>query len=130
VHSLDAVRKLFEQGLGIPSSGQEEVQSQKVRVEFYQMGDVRIECLEATSEDSPIAKFLAKKGEGIHHIAFKVLDIHQAMKQAQEHGVELIDREPRLGAGGCKIAFLHPKSTHGVLIELVEETNSQLRIKN
>jgi len=123
VHSLEAVRELFEKALGIPSAGREEVSSHKVRVEFYQIGELRIECLEPIAEDSSIAKFLAKKGEGIHHIAIVVPDIAQALKRALEHGIELIDREPRLGAGGCKIAFLHPKSTHGILIELVEEIN-------
>lgn len=122
VHSLEEVRELFEKVLGIPSAGREEVLSQKVRVEFYRVGELRIECLEPTSEDSPIAKFLAKKGEGIHHIAILVPDITQALKRAQEQGIELVDREPRIGAGGTKIAFLHPKSTHGVLIELVEES--------
>jgi methylmalonyl-CoA/ethylmalonyl-CoA epimerase len=123
VHSLEEVRELFEKALGIPSAGREEVLSQKVRVEFYRVGELRIECLEPTNEDSPIAKFLAKKGEGIHHIAILVPDITQALKRAQEQGIELIDQEPRIGAGGTKIGFLHPKSTHGVLIELVEESN-------
>jgi len=121
VNSLEAIRELFEKALGIPSAGREKVLSHKVRVEFYQIGELRIECLEPIAEDSSIAKFLAKKGEGIHHVAFRVPDINQALKRAQEHKIELIDREPREGAGGCRMAFLHPKSTHGILIELMEE---------
>jgi methylmalonyl-CoA epimerase len=121
VKSLSAARTLFEQALGIKCAGREEVPSQRVRVEFYPMGDTRIECLEPTSDDSPIAKFLERSGEGIHHIAILVPNVAQALQQAQEQGIRLIDEAPRLGAEGAMIAFLHPKSTHGVLIELIEE---------
>ena len=121
VKSLDAVRALFEKALGIPCAGQEEVISQQVRVEFYPVGDTRIECLEPTSDSSPIAKFLERNGEGIHHIAIQVPDIKQALNQAREQGIQLIDDEPRPGTEGTKIAFLHPNTTHGMLIELVEK---------
>ena len=120
VKSLAAARTLFEQALGIRCAGQEEVSSQQVRVEFYPVGDTRIECLEPTSDDSPIAKYLERNGEGIHHIAIKVPDVAQALEQARGQGIRLIDEVPRLGAEGAMIAFLHPKSTHGILIELVE----------
>ena len=120
VRSLDAARKVFTDGLGIQVGGREEVPSQKVRLEFYQIGGTRIECLEPTSDDSPIAKFLERKGESIHHIALQVPDVSKALEQAKANGIEPIDQEPRPGAGGTKIAFLHPKSTHGLLIELVE----------
>ncbi len=122
VKSLAAARTLFEDILGIRCAGQEEVSSQQVRVEFYPLGDTRIECLEPTSDNSPIAKFLDRNGEGIHHIAIQVPDIAQALQQAREQGIQLIDDAPRPGAEGTMIAFLHPKSTHGILIELVEKT--------
>jgi methylmalonyl-CoA/ethylmalonyl-CoA epimerase len=120
VRSLADARRFFEEGLGIPRSVTEEVPTQKVRVEFYQIGGTRIECLEPTSEDSPIAKFLDKKGEGIHHIAIRVPSIREMLDKAREHGIQAIDQEPRPGVEGTMIAFLHPKSTHGVLIELME----------
>ena len=120
VRSLDAARKVFTDSLGIQVGGREEVPAQKVRLEFYQIGETRIECLEPTSDDSPIAKFLERKGESIHHIALQVSDVAKALEQAKANGIEPIDSEPRVGAGGTKIAFLHPKSTHGLLIELVE----------
>jgi methylmalonyl-CoA/ethylmalonyl-CoA epimerase len=120
VRSLADARKFFEEGLGIPRSGTEEVPAQKVRVEFYRIGGTRIECLEATAEDSPIAKFLHRKGEGIHHIAIRVPNVRETLEKALEHGIQAIDSEPRPGVEGTLIAFLHPKSTYGVLIELVE----------
>ena len=96
VNSLTAARALFEEALGIPCVGQEEVPSQQVRVEFYPVGDTRIECLESTSDDSPIAKFLDHNGEGIHHIAILVPDVAQALQQARDQGIRLIDEAPRL----------------------------------
>ncbi len=122
VKSLDAARALFEGALGIRCAGQEEVSSQQVRVEFYPVGDTRIECLEPTSDSSPIAKFLDRHGEGVHHLAIQVPDITQELQLAREQGIRLIDDVPRTGAEGSLIAFLHPKATHGVLIELVEVT--------
>ncbi len=123
VKSLDAARVLFEKALGIPCAGREEIPSQQVRVEFYQVGDTRIECLEPTSDSSPIANFLDRNGEGIHHIAIQVPDITQALQLAREQGIRLINDAPRTGAEGTMIAFLHPKATHGMLIELVEVQN-------
>ena len=96
----------------------QEVPSQKVKTAFFKIGDTKIELLEPTSEDSTIAKFIEKKGEGVHHIAFATNDLPGALKEAEEKGVQLIDKAPRPGAEGLEIAFLHPKSTPGVLTEL------------
>src|SRR5258706_14713972 len=98
----------------------EEVAEQKVRVAMLSIGESRIELLEATSEDSPIARFLEKRGPGIHHIAVRVDDIHVALGDLKQKGARLIDEEPRKGAGGCLVAFVHPSSTGGVLLELVQ----------
>jgi methylmalonyl-CoA epimerase len=111
----------FYEKLGLKLEAIEEVPSQKVRVAFLPCGDTRIELLQATSEDSPIAKFIEKKGEGIQHLAFAVDDLPQALKDIEADGVRLIDKEPRPGAHQADIAFLHPKSTNGVLIELCKE---------
>ncbi|MCB5295452.1 MAG: methylmalonyl-CoA epimerase, partial [Candidatus Cloacimonetes bacterium] len=108
----------FYEKLGLILEGTEEVPSQMVKVAFFPVGDTRIELLAPTSEESPIAKFIEKKGEGIQHIAFAVEDLPQALKDTEEDGIRLIDKEPRPGAHGADIAFLHPKSTGGVLIEL------------
>ena len=97
--------------------------SQKVKTAFFKIGDTKIELLEATSEDSPIAKFIEKKGEGVHHIAFATNDLPAALAEAEEKGVQLIDKAPRGGAEGLEIAFLHPKSTMGVLTELCFDPN-------
>lgn len=111
----------FYQKLGFVLEGTEEVPSQMVKVAFFPVGDTRIELLAPTSDESPIAKFIEKKGEGIQHIAFAVDDLPQALKETEESGIRLIDKEPRPGAHGADIAFLHPKSTGGVLIELCKE---------
>lgn len=111
----------FYEKLGLTLEGTEEVPSQMVKVAFFPVGDTRIELLAPTSEESPIAKFIEKKGEGIQHIAFAVEDLPQALKDTEEDGIRLIDKEPRPGAHGADIAFLHPKSTGGVLIELCKE---------
>lgn len=111
----------FYQKLGLELEGTEEVPSQKVKVAFFPCGDTRIELLAPTSEDSPVAKFIEKKGEGIQHIAFAVDDLPKALKKAEESGITLIDKEPRPGAHNADIAFLHPRSTLGVLIELCKE---------
>lgn len=111
----------FYQKLGLELEAIEEVPSQKVKVAFFPCGDTRIEVLAPTSEDSPIAKFIEKKGEGIQHIAFAVDELPAALSEMSEKGVQLIDKEPRPGAHGADIAFLHPKSTKGVLIELCKE---------
>ncbi|MEM1577087.1 MAG: methylmalonyl-CoA epimerase [Archaeoglobaceae archaeon] len=119
VKNLSEAIKTFE-ALGFELEEIEEVKEQKVKVAMLPIGESRIELLEATSDDSAIAKFLASRGEGIHHIAVNVQNIESALKKAKESGVKLIDEKPRIGAGGKKVAFLHPKSTHGVLIEFVE----------
>ncbi|MEM0330868.1 MAG: methylmalonyl-CoA epimerase [Archaeoglobaceae archaeon] len=119
VKNLSEAIKTFE-ALGFELEEIEEVKEQKVKVAMLPIGESRIELLEATSDDSAIAKFLASRGEGIHHIALNVQNIESALKKAKESGVKLIDEKPRIGAGGKKVAFLHPKSTHGVLIEFVE----------
>ncbi len=119
VNSLSEARVIYE-ALGLKSTGVEEVAEQKVRVEFFPCGDSEIELLESTSPDGPIAGFIEKKGQGIQHIAIRVPDIKAAIAQMQEKGFRMIDKEPRYGAGGASIAFMHPKSTNGVLIELTE----------
>ncbi len=119
VKSLDETTKTYE-ALGFEVEEIEEVAEQKVRVAMLPVGESRIELLEATSEDSAIAKFISSRGEGIHHIAINVENIEEALKKAKEAGLRLIDEKPRIGAGGKKVAFVHPKSTHGVLLEFVE----------
>jgi len=118
VQSLDESVKYYEGALGLKCEHREEVPSQKVRTAFFTVGDVHIELLEPTSEESPIAKFLAKNGEGIHHVAFATDNISAQLKDASQAGVRLIHETPFEGAAGKLVAFLHPKSTHGVLTEL------------
>lgn len=120
VSNLEETLKVYTEILGLELSGVEVVEDQKVRVAFLPIGDTEIELLESTQPDGPIAKFIEKKGEGIQHIAFRVEDIHAALEDMRQKGVRLIDEQPRYGAGGARIAFLHPKSTHGVLVELCE----------
>ncbi len=121
VNNLDRQLKFYIDVLGLKCSGVEEVPDQKVRVAILPVGEFRIELLQPTAEDSPIARFLEKKGEGIHHIAYLVTDLEANLKRLEENKVQLIDSKPRIGAGGHKIAFLHPKSTFGVLTELCEQ---------
>ncbi|HOD18505.1 MAG TPA: methylmalonyl-CoA epimerase [Candidatus Cloacimonadota bacterium] len=111
----------FYESLGLTLEGVEEVPSQQVKVAFFPCGDARIELLAPTSEDSPIAKFIQKRGEGIQHIAFAVDDLPNELKKAEQNGIQLIDKEPRPGAHHSDIAFLHPKSALGVLIEFCRE---------
>ncbi len=117
VPNLQEAIETYE-ALGLSVAGIEEVQEQKVRVAFLPCGDSEIELLESTSEDGPIAKFLEKKGPGIQHIALRVDNIENAIAEMQEKGWRMIDEAPRYGAGGASIAFAHPKSTGGVLLEL------------
>ncbi len=119
VKNLEEAIDLYKK-LGFEVKEIEEVEEQKVRVAMLPAGESRIELLEATSDDSPIAKFIEKRGEGIHHIAINVSDIEKALENAKESGLKLIDEKPRIGAGGKKVAFIHPKSTKGVLLEFVE----------
>jgi methylmalonyl-CoA/ethylmalonyl-CoA epimerase len=120
VHSIEEAKKFFQDTLGLKFEGSETVAEQKVTTAFFPVGDSEVELLESTAPDGPIAKYLEKRGEGIQHIAFRVENIEEALAELKEKGIRLIDEKPRLGAGGAKIAFLHPKSTHGVLIELSE----------
>jgi methylmalonyl-CoA/ethylmalonyl-CoA epimerase len=118
VKSLDEAVPLYEKALGLRCLGREEVASQRVKTAFFDAGGVHIELLEPTSPESPIAKFLADRGEGIHHIAFRTDNIEAQLKQAADAGVRLINATPFEGAAGKLVAFLHPKSTRGVLTEL------------
>lgn len=120
VKDLDETLKFYEDILGIKCTSKETVEEQKVKVAFLPIGDTEVELLESTEEDGPIARFIDKKGEGIQHIAYRVEDIDKAIEELKNKGIRLIDQEPRYGAGGARIAFLHPKSTFGVLIELCE----------
>lgn len=120
VKSIDEAKKLFESLLGLKVTETEVVAEQKVKVAFMPTGDSEVELLESTDPDGPVAKYIAAKGEGIQHIAFRVDNIEAALASLKEAGVRLIDEKPRIGAGGAKIAFLHPKETFGTLIELCE----------
>src|SRR6185503_11545493 len=114
------VANFYREALGLKIEEIEEVAEQKVRVAMLPIGESRIELLEPTTADSPISKFLAKRGPGIHHIAIQVENIRESLRKMKEEGARLIDEEPRNGAGGCLVAFVHPSSTGGVLVELVE----------
>ncbi|MFW6414696.1 MAG: methylmalonyl-CoA epimerase [Thermodesulfobacteriota bacterium] len=118
VRSLDDAVKFYENALGLQCQHVEEVESQQVRTAFFEVGETHIELLQPTSEDSPINKFLEKNGDGLHHVAYYTDDIEAQLSQAKEAGCKLINPEPVSGAGGKKVAFLHPKSTYGVLTEL------------
>ncbi|MFA4885805.1 MAG: methylmalonyl-CoA epimerase [Desulfotomaculaceae bacterium] len=120
VKDLDVALKFWEGQLGLKSIETEVVEEQKVKVAFLPTGESEIELLESTSPDGPIAKYIEKNGEGIQHIAFRVDNLEQRLAELKEKGVRLIDEKPRRGAGGAKIAFLHPKSTFGILVELSE----------
>ena len=125
VRNLDEGIAYYEKVLGLKCYSIEEVKEQKVKTAFFKVGQTKLELLEATSEDSPIAKFIEKKGEGVHHIAFAVDGLQDKLKKVEANGVKLIDKEPRKGAEGLNIAFLHPKSTLGVLTELCENPDNQ-----
>ena len=120
VKSISEAKNLYSGLLGLSHAGSETVAEQKVTTAFFPVGDTEVELLESTSPDGPIAKYIEKKGEGVQHIAFRVENIEEALAELKAQGVQLIDEKPRRGAGGAKIAFLHPKSTFGVLIELCE----------
>jgi methylmalonyl-CoA/ethylmalonyl-CoA epimerase len=120
VEKLDVALPVWEGVLGMVLAGTEEVVEQKVRTAFLPIGGAEVELLEPTDPESPIAKFIAAKGQGVQHLAFRVEDLDAALEELKAKGVRLIDEVPRRGAGGARIAFLHPKSTGGVLIELCE----------
>jgi methylmalonyl-CoA/ethylmalonyl-CoA epimerase len=113
--------KFWQDSLGLENVHTEVVEDQKVRVAMLPIGESRIELIEPTSDDSPIAKFLEKRGGGIHHIAVEVENIEESLAKLKENGAKLIDETPRIGAEGCLIAFVHPQSTNGVLLELTQK---------
>lgn len=118
VKNLEETLAFYTDVLGLECQGTEVVEEQKVKVAFLPIGDTEIELLESTTEDGPIAKFIEKNGEGMQHIAFKVDNIEEAIEHMLAKGMKMIDEKPRYGAGGAKIAFVHPKSTNRVLVEL------------
>jgi len=120
VNSIDEGKNFWTQILGLSFEGTETVGAQKVTRAFLPVGESEVELLESTDSDGPIAKFISKKGEGIQHVAFRVENIEEALKELKEKGIRLVDEKPRKGAGGALIAFLHPKATNGVLVELCE----------
>ena len=123
VKSLETAIPYYEEVLGLKCYNVEEVAEQKVKTAFFMVGQTKIELLESTDPEGPIGKFIAKKGEGVHHLAFAVKDLEGALAEADSKGVQLIDKTPRGGAEGLSIAFLHPKSTMGVLTEFCEDKN-------
>lgn len=120
VSDLTDALKFYQDTLGLKLEGIEEIADQQIKAAILQIGESKIELLEATSSGSPIAKFLEARGEGIHHIALQVSGLEQILHDLSSAGIRLIDNKPRAGAGGNKIAFIHPKSTYGVLLELCE----------
>ena len=118
---IDETARFWREVLNLEITETEEVAEQKVRVAMLPIGESHIELLEATSDDSPISKFLEKRGPGLHHIAVRVDDIRGALARLKQYGARLIDEEPRMGARGCLVAFVHPSSTGGVLLELVQQ---------
>ncbi len=121
VENLEEAITYYERVLGLECYAIEAVTDQKVKTAFFKVGDTKIELLESTDPDGPIGKFIEKKGPGMHHMAFAMEDVSAALKDAEENGVRLIDKEPRAGAEGLKIGFLHPKSTLGVLTEFCSD---------
>ena len=120
VNSIDEGKNFWSDVLGLGFEGTETVEAQKVTTAFFPVGESEVELLESTAPDGPVAKYIEKRGQGIQHVAFRVADIAAALAELKEKGIRLIDEKPRHGAGGAKIAFLHPKATNGVLVELCE----------
>jgi methylmalonyl-CoA/ethylmalonyl-CoA epimerase len=121
VKSLTGVKSFWSDVLGLELKGSETIEDQKVRTTFIPVGESEVELLESTSPDGPIARYIENKGEGIQHVAFRVENLERALEEMKKKGIRLIDEKPRIGAGGSKIAFLHPKATNGVLVELCEK---------
>ncbi len=121
VKNIEASNDLFKKLFGKPHYKEEAVENEGVKTSFFKVGSNKIELLEATNEDSPIAKFIAKKGEGIHHIAFDVDDIHEEIERLKSEGFTVLNETPKQGADNKLVAFLHPKTSNGVLIELCQE---------
>jgi methylmalonyl-CoA/ethylmalonyl-CoA epimerase len=120
VNSIEQAQEFWTAVLGLPFEGSETVEAQKVTTAFYPVGESEVELLESTAADGPVAKYIEKRGQGIQHVAFRVEDIEAALAELKAKGVQLIDQTPRMGAGGARIAFLHPRATNGVLVELCE----------
>jgi methylmalonyl-CoA/ethylmalonyl-CoA epimerase len=120
VNSIDEGKSFWSDVLGLDFEGAETVEAQKVTTAFFPVGESEVELLESTAPDGPVAKYIEKRGQGIQHVAFRVENIEAALAELKEKGVRLIDETPRTGAGGAKIAFLHPKATNGVLVELCQ----------
>lgn len=127
VKNIEEANKVYESLLGAANYKTERVESEGVATSFFKCGDSKIELLEATSDDSPIAKFIEKKGEGIHHIAFAVTDIKSEVKRLVKEGFTVLNYEPKKGADGKLVVFLHPKSSHGVLVELCQDIDSKTK---
>jgi methylmalonyl-CoA/ethylmalonyl-CoA epimerase len=125
VKSLEESIPFYEEILGLECYAIEEVKDQKVKTAFFMVGQTKIELLESTDPEGPIGKHIEKRGEGLHHIAFAVRDLNDRLKEVEEKGIRLIDKQARKGAEGLDIGFLHPKSTFGVLMELCENPKSQ-----
>jgi methylmalonyl-CoA/ethylmalonyl-CoA epimerase len=125
VRNLEESIKFYEDTFGLKCYAIEEVKDQKVRTAFFKVGQTKIELLESTEPDGPIGKFIEKRGEGVHHIAFAVKNIESVLTETEKKGIQVIDKQPRKGAEGLEIAFLHPKSTFGVLIELCEKKEKE-----
>ena len=123
VSSIDSGKKFWQDIMGLELEGTETVEEQKVTTAFMPVGESEVELLESTSPDGPVAKYIEKKGVGLQHVAFRVENIDEALAELKEKGVKLIDQTPRNGAGGARIAFLHPKATGGILVELCERNN-------
>jgi methylmalonyl-CoA epimerase len=121
--NLEEAKKLYRDVLNLEFLGEEEVKDQKVKIAMFRAGEVRIELLEPASEDSPVRKFIEKNGPGVHHIAFEVPHIEETIEEVKNKGLKMIDEVPRTGAGNCKIAFIHPKSTEKVLMEICSHNN-------
>lgn len=125
VKNLEESILYWEKVFGLKCYAVEEVKDQKVKTAFFMVGQTKIELLESTDPEGPIGKFIENKGEGIHHMAFAVKDLGKALAETEANGIRLIDKEPRKGAEGLHIGFLHPKSTYGVLTELCEDKNQK-----
>lgn len=123
VKSIADGKSFWTDVLGLEFEGSETVAEQKVTTAFFPVGESEVELLESTSPDGPVASFIEKKGEGIQHVAFRVDNLEAALSELKEKGIRLIDEQPRIGAGGARIAFLHPKATNGVLVELCERND-------
>ncbi len=123
VSNLEEALKFYEGVLGLKSSAIETVEEQKVKIAFLSLGESKLELLQPTDPESPVARFINSRGEGVHHIALKTENIEKVLQELEDRGVRLIDKIPRQGAGGKKVAFLHPSASFGALLELCEEEN-------